>query len=173
MSNNALLVIDMLNDFVAPDGALYIGDTVKNIIPEIQKKISTYRKDNSPVLYICDNHEKDDPEFDMFPEHSVAGTRGAEVFKDLRPYDDDIIVPKKRYSGFFETDLDRTLKEQEITGLELVGVCTNICVLYTCSDARNRDYRVTVDRRCVDSFDRSAHDFALKEMDRTLGAKVV
>jgi nicotinamidase/pyrazinamidase len=77
MSNTALLVIDMLNDFVAPDGALYVGDTVKHIIPEIQKKISKYRADGTPVIYVCDSHEKNDSEFQMFAPHCVTGTKGA------------------------------------------------------------------------------------------------
>jgi nicotinamidase-related amidase len=65
------------------------------------------------------------------------------------------------------------LKEKEIDTLELCGVCTNICVLYTCADARARGLSVKVDRRCVDTFDRAAHEFALKEMERTLGAKII
>jgi nicotinamidase-related amidase len=173
MSNSALLVIDMLNDFVAPDGALYVGDTVKHIIPEIQKKISKYRADGAPVIYICDSHDKDDTEFQMFAPHCVAETKGAEVYKDLRPNPGEIIILKKRYSAFFGTNLDEVLKEKHIDTLELCGVCTNICILYTCADARMRGYHVTVDRRSVDSFDHVAHEFSLKEMERVLGAKIV
>ena len=173
MGKQALLIIDMLNDFVAPDGALYVGDTVKKIIPEIQKKIALAREEDIPVIYICDNHEPDDPEFKMFPPHSIKGTKGSEVYKDLRPANDDIIVPKQRYSGFFGTDLDAILKQNHVDTLELCGVCTNICVLYTAADARNRLYHVQVDRRCVDSFERTAHEFSLKELDRTLGVKLI
>jgi len=173
MANKALLVIDMLNDFVAPDGALYVGDTVKKIIPEIQKKIAAAREQGISVIYICDSHDPDDPEFKMFPPHSVKGTKGAEVHKDLRPAAGDPIITKQRYSGFYNTALDDTLKELGIDSLELCGVCTHICVLYTAADARNRLHAVTVDRRCVDSFERAAHEFALKEMDRTLGVKIV
>jgi len=163
----------MLNDFVAPDGALYVGDTVKKIIPEIQKKIAAAREEGMPVIYLCDNHDQDDAEFKMFPPHATAGSKGAEVYKDLRPAESDPIIPKKRFSGFFETSLEALLKEQNINTLELCGVCTNICVLYTAADARSRGCNVVVDRRCVDTFDRAAHEFALKELDRTLGVKII
>ena len=173
MAKQALIIIDMLNDFIAADGALYVGDTVKKIIPAIQKKLVKARDAGMPVVYVCDNHEQDDAEFDMFPKHCVAGTKGSEVHKDLRPADGDIIIPKTRYSAFYNTDLHQQLTDLKVESLDLAGVCTNICVLYTAADARNRGYAVTVDRRCVDSFDRAAHEFALKEMDRVLGVKLV
>jgi len=173
MNPEALIIVDMLNDFVCPDGALFVGETVRRIIPEIQKKLAHARGESIPVIYICDNHDPDDAEFEMFPPHCVAGTRGAEVHKDLRPGKDDIVILKKRFSGFFETELDEVLKKYDIHSIELCGVCTNICIMYTAADARARGYEVIVDRRCVDSFDHAAHEFALKEMDRVLGVKIV
>jgi nicotinamidase/pyrazinamidase len=173
MKPEALVVVDMLNDFVCADGALYVGETVKKIIPEIQKKLAHYRDEGRPVFYLCDAHAPDDLEFQMFPPHCVTGTRGADIQKDLRPNAGDTIISKKRFSGFFETDLDAKLREKNVHHVELCGVCTNICVLFTAADARNRDYTVTVDRRCVDSFDHAAHEFALKEMERVLGVKIL
>jgi nicotinamidase/pyrazinamidase len=173
MPNEALFVIDMLNDFINPDGALCVGETVKHIIPEIQKKISKYRGDGNQVFFVSDCHAEDDSEFEMFQKHCVAGTKGAEIHKDLRPKQGETIIQKTRFSAFFGTNLDELLKEKGIDTLELCGVCTNICIFYTAADARMRGYNVTVDRRCVDSFDRAAHEFALKEMERTLGVKIV
>ncbi len=60
-----------------------------------------------------------------------------------------------------------------ITDLELTGVCTQICILYTAADARMRQYNVSVRKECVESFDEEAHLFALKEMENTLGVKVI
>lgn len=173
MSKTALLIIDMLNDFLEPEGALYVGKSVSHIIPEIQKKLSTYRSDKKPVVFVCDSHEINDPEFDMFPAHCVKETRGSEVYKDLRPLPGEHIVRKKRFSSFFETDLEKHLRESGVDTLELTGVCTQICILYTCYDAITLGFKVVVDRRCVDSFEKSAHEFAIKEMERTLGAKII
>lgn len=173
MNPEALIIIDMLNDFICPEGALFVGETVKRIIPEIQKKIAHAHEEDLPVIYICDSHDTDDEEFKMFPQHCVTGQRGAEIHKDLRPSGDDIVITKKRFSGFFETELDDILKKYDVKTLELCGVCTNICILFSAADARARGYDVVVDRRCVDSFDHAAHEFALKEMDRVLGVKII
>lgn len=173
MGKTALLVIDMLNDFIEPGGALFVGKTVSHIIPEIQKKLSSYRHEKKPIVFVCDSHDAKDPEFEMFPSHCVEGTRGAEVYKDLRPLPGEHIIRKKRFSSFFETDLEKHLKDEGVDTVELTGVCTQICVLYTCYEARNLGFKVIVDRRCVDSFEKSAHEFAIKEMERTLGAKII
>jgi len=173
MNNKALLVIDMLNDFVCEEGSLYVGESVKKIIPLIQKKVAKYREENYPVIFVTDFHEEDDKEFEMFPKHAVKESRGAEIYKDLRPNKDEMIVRKKRFSAFFETNLEEILREQKVDTIELCGVCSNICILYTCADARMRDYNVIIDRRCVDTYDHAAHEFALKEMERILGAKMI
>jgi len=65
------------------------------------------------------------------------------------------------------------LRELKITKVRMVGVCTNICVLYTAADARMRGYEVQVDPRGVASFDEEAHSWALKEMEKTLGVTIM
>lgn len=168
----ALLVIDMLNDFVKPDGALYIGEAAQRVAKEVEAIIDKARQEGMPVIYICDNHRADDAEFNMFKPHCVKGTKGAEIVEELAPQPGDYIIPKRRYSAFFGTDLDATLREMGVSELVLVGVCTNICVLYTAADARMLNYDVTVVRNAVASFSQEAHEFALKEMESTLGVKV-
>jgi len=89
------------------------------------------------------------------------------------PAPGDKIIPKRRYSGFFQTDLDLTLRELGVDEIVLVGVCTNICCLYTAADARNLNYKVTAVRDAMSSFDEAAHEYALKEMEKTLGVTVI
>ena len=62
----ALLVIDMLQDFIAEDGVLTTGKAGREIIGFIQEKIQEFREQGYPVIFICDHHEADDKEFDMF-----------------------------------------------------------------------------------------------------------
>lgn len=169
----ALLVIDMLDDFLKEDGALTIGDG-KAVTQNVKSRLEEWRsEEGGPVIYIMDRHRPDDAEFQMFPPHCIEGERGAEVIAELAPRKEDFLIYKRRYSAFFGTDLDLTLRELEVNELELVGVCTQICVLYTAADARMLNYGVTVRRKCVDSFDREAHRFALREMEKTLGVKVL
>jgi nicotinamidase/pyrazinamidase len=173
VARKALLVIDMLEDFILEGGALDIGATGRRIVPFVRKQIDRAQAEGTTVIYICDRHRPDDAEFAMFPPHCLAGSSGAAIISELAPGPGAHIIPKRRYSGFFGTDLSVTLQELGITDLSLVGVCTNICILYTAADARMRHYQVTVWRDGVASFDTAAHGFALEEMRRTLGVTVV
>lgn len=173
MEKKALLIIDMLNDFVREDGALYIGNAGRKIIPVIAELAADARSKGWPVFYICDQHRPDDLEFKMFPPHCIIGSEGARVCDELVPEERDLIIPKRRYSGFYGTELDLALRERGIEEIILVGVCTNICVLYTAADARMRNYRAVVVKDGVASFDEAAHRFALNEMERTLGVVLI
>ncbi len=169
----ALLVIDMLNDFVHPEGVLFVGKQVEGVIHFIGELLERKRTAGVPIFYICDAHRPDDREFALFPPHCVEGSWGSKVIAELAPHKEDIIISKRRFSAFFGTPLDLFLREMGITTLELVGVCTNICVLYTCACARMNNYLVRVYREGVTSFDLEAHAWALREMTNTLRAEVI
>ncbi len=169
----ALLVIDMLKDFIYQGGALETGSAGRDVIPFVKEKIHEFRKLGYPVIYICDNHEINDKEFDMFPVHCVKDTEGSKIIDELEVLEGDKIIKKRRYSSFYGTDLDLFLREDNVDEIYLVGVCTNICVLYTAVDARNISYKVNVFKDGVASFDEEAHKFALKEMENTLGCNII
>jgi nicotinamidase-related amidase len=79
------------------------------------------------------------------------------------------VIPKNRYSGFFNTDLAERLADLRPDKIIVCGVCTDICVMHTTSDARNRDYVVEVPTECVASFDSNAHRWALDHIEKSLG----
>lgn len=169
----ALVVVDMIEDFVHEGGALYCGPSMAKIVPVIQSELKRARTAGDPVVYLTDNHLPGDAEFAMFPPHALVGTKGAEIVPELAPAAGDVVIPKRRYSGFFGTDLDITLRERDVDTLRLVGDCTNICVLYTAADARNLGYAVEVVQEGVTSFDEEAHRDALRELEKTLGATIL
>lgn len=169
----ALLVIDMLKDFIYDDGALTTGEPGQKIVGFIGQKIEEFREQGYPIVFVCDNHEPDDKEFDMFQPHCVAGTSGSEIINELPVQQGDKIIKKRRYSAFFGTELDLYLREKGVSEIYLVGVCTNICVLYTAADARNLNYQVSIYENGVASFDAEAHRFALQEAGTTLGCSVL
>lgn len=173
MAKEALLVIDMLNDFVLEGAPLEVPDTRK-VIPAIRREIRKAREAGNLVVYLCDTHEPDDREFRKFgwPPHAVKGTKGAEVVDGLRPEDGDIIIEKTTYSGFFETPLDEVLRANGVESLRLTGCVTHICVMFTASDAVLRDYKVTVVKDGVAGLAREDHDAALRIMQNVLGVKV-
>ena len=172
MAGNALLVIDMLNDFLLPGAPLEVP-LGRGAIPCIADRIADARREEVPVIYICDNHTPDDPEFSAWPPHAVKGTEGAKVVHELMPLKGDIVVPKTKYSGFFGTDLEKILKELEVTELTITGILTNICVLFTSCDAFMRGYSIKVPETCVASLTEEEHRFALDQMEKLMEAEVV
>lgn len=169
----ALLVVDMLKDFIEKGGALDCGEEARRIIPFVREKVDEFHRRGELVVFIRDSHRPDDPEFQMFPPHCVKGTRGAEVIDELDVKPGDVTVEKTRYSAFYGTELEKILKERGITEAHVVGVCTSICVMDTVGDLRNRDYRVIVYRDGVADFDPEAHRFSLGRMEKIYGARVV
>ncbi len=169
---NVVLVTDMLVGFLVDGNNLYCGDAAREIIPRVRRLIEAEQARGSSVIFICDTHDPDDLEFEMFPVHCVRGTEEAELIPELRGYD-GIRLPKRRYSAFFDTTLEATLAELSPDKLIICGVCTDICVLHTAADARNRDYKVDIPTDCVASFDPQAHDNALAHMEKILGATLV
>lgn len=174
MASEALLVIDMLNDFVLEGAPLEVPETRK-IIPAIKKETENARAVGNPVIYVCDAHEKEDREFSKFgwPAHAVDGTTGAEVVDELTPAADDIVIRKTTYSGFYNTSLDETLKKLGIDSIRLTGCVTHICILFTASDAVLRDYKVTVVESGVAGIEKEDHDAAIRIMKNVLGAKIL
>jgi len=168
----ALLVIDLLNDFVHPQGVLFVGEKAKEVIAFSQQLIAEYRKEDMPIIYVCDSHRPDDQEFTLFPPHSIEDSWGGKVIEELIPQASDYVILKRRFSAFFGTSLDLLLREKRIEELEIVGVCTNICILYSSAEARMLNYQVVVYEKGVTSFDLGAHEWALREMKNTLGVEV-
>jgi len=169
----ALLVIDMLNDFVREGAPLEVPAT-RAILPALRRRLADARSRGVPVIYVCDAHRPDDPEFARmgWPPHAVKGTPGAQVVAELAPLETDPIVEKTAYSGFHHTGLDGILQALAVTDLVLTGCVTNICVLYTAYDAVIRGYDVTVPTDSTAPLDPADGEFALKQMEKVLGVKV-
>jgi len=168
----ALVVVDMQKDFCYEDGALYIGDHVKNIFKPLSEVVKTSRG-NIPVIFTQDWHRKDDSEFKIWPPHCLAGTRGAEIIDELNPDSEDYFVRKRRYSAFFGTDFDLLLREIGVDELCFSGVVTSICVLHTAVDAFMRGYKITVLKDCTADLTEDSYNFALNHMKNVLKAKII
>lgn len=173
MGRSALIVVDMLVDFIDKDGALYCGPTADKIVPFVRQKIEQAREGGDLVIYAADSHRPDDKEFEMFPKHCVKGTPGAQVIDELKPVRGDRIVRKTSLSAFYRTRLESILKEKKIGSVAVVGVCTSICVMDTVGGLCYRGYPTTVYKKGVADFDPKFHRFALERMEKTYGAKVI
>lgn len=171
--SNVIIVVDMLNGFLK-EGKL-ANPGVRWIIPNILDLLERKARQRWEIIFVADNHEKDDLEFMMFPEHCINGTEETKVIDELRGFviEDDLnYVPKTRYSAFFETDLESILEKEDPQEVIVVGIYADICVLYTTADLRNRNYRVTIPKDCTVTL-ASIDDVIFGHMKNVLGVNIV
>jgi ureidoacrylate peracid hydrolase len=149
--STGIIVIDMLNEFCKPGGAMVLPG-YEALVPPQKKVIEAGRQAGCPILFVVDTHRanmRQEREFLKRTPHCLEGTWGAQVIEDLDPRPDDIYVVKRRYSAFFNTDLDLTLRDLQLNTLVVFGVVTNICVRSTVHDAFFLGYQVIVPEDCV------------------------
>lgn len=146
----AVVVVDMINDFCKPGGAMVLPGYETLVGPQLAV-IEAARASGVPVIWVHDVHRKNvrqDREWLKRTPHCVEGTWGVEIIDDLGARADEIHVIKRRYSSFFQTDLDVTLKDLRVDQLIVFGVVTNICVRSTVHDAFFNGYEVVVPSDC-------------------------
>lgn len=170
--HSVLLVVDMVHDFVDPGRALSVPDA-RGIVTFIGELAAEARKNGVPVIYVNDSHDPDDREFEKWPPHSVVGTYGAQVVDEIAPMQKDYVLGKKRYSAFFETELDQLLVKLAANHIVITGTITNYCVYATALDATMRGYRVTVPEKGVAALSEEDQKIALKQIKQVLDAEVV
>ena len=171
----AVLVVDMLNDFVY--GKLKCTKA-KKIIPKIKSLLDVSREKGIPVFYCNDSHlSSDNYEFKLWGRHALKGTKGARVIDDLMPSSHDGIVPKRTYSAFYNTKLDDLLKKKFGNKgpdvLIITGIHTNICAKHTAFDAFVRGYDIMIPEDGVTAFQEQDHSIALDYMKTNYGAKII
>jgi nicotinamidase-related amidase len=164
------MVIDMINDFVT---GVFKNERAEKIIPDIQRLLNFARENKIPVIYVNDAHLPNvDTEFDVWPQHAVAGTWGAQVVDELKPKKGDFVIEKRRYSAFHGTGLDQLLRELKVDTLILTGVVTDICIQHTAADAFFRGYKIIVPEDCVETIDEQTQKAALDYLKRVYGSEI-
>ncbi len=163
----ALIICDMLEDFIASGAPLEVP-AGREIVPAIRNRLEQARSEGTLVIYVCDAHAPDDPEFATWPPHAVAGSPGAQVIEALAPKPGERIITKTSYSGFYKTELEEELRSLEVDHLILTGVVTNICIMFTAVEAYQRGYKVTVPPDCVAGLDPSDHALGLRQITDVL-----
>jgi nicotinamidase-related amidase len=166
---SAMIVIDMQKDFCYETGALFLPNA-KRIISKTEELISNATSHCVQMIFTQDWHTPDDPEFDIWGEHCVQNTEGADIIDELSVHGH--IVRKRGYSAFFGTDLDSFLKERGIRTLLIVGVATNICVLHTTGDARLRGYDIVIPEDCVAALEDYDQEYAIHHISFVLNGKI-
>jgi len=201
-ARSAVIVVDMENDFVAKGGMFDragadISGAQKAIAPTA-KVLATARQAGLKIVYLKMGYHADLS--DLGAPDSVNRTRhlkfgvgqtirapdgresrvlirdtwDTDIVPELKPQPNDIVLYKTRFSGFYQTDLDATLKKLEIKYLIVTGVTTSICVESTVRDAMFRDYLCVLLRDCMSEpighdLPRTNHEASLLNTEVLLG----
>ena len=166
-SSSCLLVIDMQNFFLDPESPSFTPGGVA-VISNIAKLINTFRKKKLPIIYTAHVHK--DKEWDggilgwWWEGMIIENTKDAEIHPKIAPRTDEKIIYKHRYSAFYNTDLEITLRCLNITDLIITGVMTNLCCESTARDAYIRDHRVFFLLDATGSVNEELHLATLKNL---------
>jgi ureidoacrylate peracid hydrolase len=180
--NSALLVIDIQNDYIHPEGASGRGgrDTSACIemMPRLHRLIGGARERGVPIYFLRNWHG---PNTDSVPWMArrrasggrgglagVAGTWGADWY-EVEPREDDVVINKFRYDGFLGTPLEVMLRTRGIQTIVACGTATNVCVESTARAGHMRDFHLVLVGDCSAAFDETLHNATLENIRRHFG----
>ncbi len=174
MKRPAVIIIDMLNDFVT--GELRT-ERASRLIRPLKRLVEASRSFRFPIVYSNDAHYPEDFEVvHKWGRHAIKGTAGAKVIPELQPRDRDFIVEKRTYSGFYETGLESLLRSlyngEGARTVVIGGLHTNICVRHTSADAFFRGYHIVIAEDGVQAFTEDAHEEGLKYLKEVYNAEI-
>lgn len=158
-----LVVVDMQNDFI--DGAL--GTTeAQAIVADVKKRIEAYRAAGDKIIYTRDTHDQsylDSQEGQKLPvKHCIRGTKGWEIRHELQPKPDEILDKP----SFGSLELAEKIAKLNPESVELLGLCTDICVISNALilKARLPETPVQVNAACCAGVSPESHRNALAAM---------
>jgi maleamate amidohydrolase len=166
----ALVLVDVNNSFFDPAGAFFYPDAPL-VLPAIGDLLHAARAGGRLVVHALEQHRPaiNDHEWLGLPVHCVRDEFDARHFPGFEPVGDEVVVPKRRFSAFFATDLALVLAEQGTRRIIVAGVKTNVCIRATVQDAFGYGLRPTVVRGAVNSNRPHLHEASLEDIGRYMG----
>jgi nicotinamidase-related amidase len=168
--NDALLLVDVLNDFDHEDGDKLLA-SFRERRPALVDALSRARDSGLPVIYANDDYGAWDGDARAQVERARAG-KGGELIDAIAPQDGDRFVVKPRYSAFDHTPLELILRDLEIERILLAGMATEMCVAQTAIAAREEGFKVTVLASACSAVDPEMERIALRYLERVVGVFV-
>ncbi|MEL7609625.1 MAG: isochorismatase family cysteine hydrolase [Bacillota bacterium] len=168
-----LLIIDMQNDFIA-EGAPIECPGGRAIIPHIRQLKAWANESGIPIIYTQEGHRKQKVDFGLElersePEHCLEGTAGIEIVEGLTPDGSDYVIKKRRYSAYYQTDLEILLKGLKRKVVIITGAATNVCVYASALETQQRDMYAVVVSDCVAGTSVDLHEAFLRNIDYVIG----
>ncbi|MDQ0970362.1 nicotinamidase-related amidase [Neobacillus niacini] len=159
MAKEALLIVDMSNDFVADNGTLTVGKPAQEVVTYIKDFATKFLAEGNVVVISMDSHQPNDTHFELWPPHNIVGTEGQQLYGDLhewyqvnKDHENVIYSPKTNYNAFFQTNLAETLRNLGVEKVHIVGVTTDICDFLTVAGADAEGFKTAIHKRGVATF---------------------
>ncbi|WP_299094998.1 isochorismatase family cysteine hydrolase [uncultured Metabacillus sp.] len=170
-SNQALLIIDMINNFQFDHGPILAkqAEDISLNIFALKKKLKTI---GVPIIYVNDHYDLWQADYQKIAD-KCKNNLSEKIIHTIYPEDDEFFLIKPKHSAFFGTALNTLLYNLQIKEVIITGIAGNICVLFTANDAYMRGYQITIPADCIASNEEEDNMFALKMMKHTLKAKIV
>lgn len=179
MTKEALIIVDMSNDFVADEGTLTAGKPAQEIVPYIVDLAKDFINRDQVVVVGMDAHQENDPHFELWPAHNVVGTKGQELYGDLMTWYKEneanpnvIMQSKENYNAFFKTGLAEKLREKGVEKVHVAGVCTDICNYLTIAGADAEGFKTVIHKRGSATFTDLGDTF-INQMKRCFFTEIV
>ncbi len=171
----ALIVIDMQNSFLHPEGENFYPEAPQ-VIANVTRLIDAAAASGAPLVHVADRHREGFEDFEQkrLPRHCVSGGFNAEFHDGFGPAgrSHEIEIVKRRFSAFFATELALFLHEQSVGHVVLCGVKTNVCVRATAQDAFANGFELSVVRDATNSNREHLAAASLEDIERYMGKLV-
>ncbi len=173
MNETALIIFDMVKDFTDPSGLVFYPQN-REILPKIAQVLEKCREKGKLIIFLqhCNRAGKQDEKAASMRPNCIEGTSGIEIDPMLNVNPEDYVIRKRRYSGFFGTDLDLVLRENHIKNTVIIGTKTNCCIRATVTDAFYLNYNPIVIRECVATNSETVNEVHLNDIQKYLGEVV-
>jgi len=172
----ALVVVDMIDEFVKPNWCPYWVPEATRQVPRIKQLIETFHDAHLPVIYLAYEvglRGLNFPTTEMVvPIGEAVGTyaadimQGVAIYEDLTPREDDLVILKHCYSGFHGTELDLVLRALGVTTIVIAGTMTNFCCGSTAREAFWHGYKVIMGSDVNSTDDPELHEAELRTLRR-------
>jgi len=169
MGHVAVIIVDMLKDNVEVPPPVGIGEEGRRIIPQIKRLLQEARRRGLFIVFANDSFLPEDFIFQgtRMKPHCLAGTEGARVISELEPQNSDLVLPKRRFSAFLGTGLDKLLRGRGVDTIAVAGISTPVCVLTTVLDGICYDFKTILLEDCCAAYRREAHEAVVNLYRRT------
>jgi nicotinamidase-related amidase len=168
---DALLVVDVFNDFVHEDGDRLLA-SFRERAPNMKRAMTDAREVGVPVVYANDGHARWDGDVRCLVAAALNG-RGGELLEPLVPREGESVLLKHRYSAFDHTSLDLLLESLHVARVLLIGAATEACVVQTAIDARELGLKASIIADACARADPELEEIALRYASRVGGIHIV